>query len=34
MDKKKVKIFYWIVLVLTALVYFAVLELAKNTLLG
>ena len=34
MEKKKVKIFYWIILVITALVYFAVMELAKNTLLG
>ena len=34
MEKKKVRILYWIVLVITAVVYFAVLELSKNTLLG
>ena len=32
--KNKVNAFYWIMLALTAIVYFAVLELAKNTLLG
>ena len=34
MKKKKVSIFYWIVLVLCAVIYFAILELGKNTLLG
>ncbi len=32
--KAKVKVFFWIALVITALIFFAVLELSKNTLLG